>query len=170
MPNIEKLMNIVGQTISERKQADAFFSTMDLTYAYGQLPLSETSSKHCNFYLVGGRYTGSHRFKTGFYVLTSMPAKFQRLMDAILSEFLCEHAFIDDILAISIGSKNEHIALVENILAKLDEKKYGINIGKCQFAKNECEWLGHRITKSGITPLVRKTYPIGKLAAPRSLS
>ena len=154
MPYIEKLMDIVGQTISERKQADVFFSTMDLIYAYGQLPLSETSSKHCNFSLVGGRYTGSYRFKTGFYVLATMPAKFQRLMDAILLEFLCEHAFIDDILAISIGSKNEHIALVENILAKLDEKNMALILEKCQFTKNECEWLGNRITKSGITPLV----------------
>ena len=38
MLNIEELMDIVGQTISERKQGDVFFSTMDLTYAYGQLP------------------------------------------------------------------------------------------------------------------------------------
>ena len=44
MPNIEELMSIVGQTISERKQGDdVFFTTMDLTYAYGQLPLNENT-------------------------------------------------------------------------------------------------------------------------------
>ena len=58
-PNFEELMDIVGQTKSERKQGDVFFSAMDLTYAYGQLPLSETTSKHCNFSLVGGNSTGS---------------------------------------------------------------------------------------------------------------
>ena len=36
MPNIEELMDTVGQTISERKPGDVYFSTMDLTYAYGQ--------------------------------------------------------------------------------------------------------------------------------------
>ena len=45
-----------------------------------------------------------------------------------------------------------------------------LKLEKWHFAKNECEWLGHQITKSGITPLVRKTDPIDKLVAPRSLS
>ena len=35
-----------------------------------------------------------------------------------------------------------------------------LKLEKCQFAKNTCEWLGHQITKSGITPMVRKTDPI----------
>ena len=64
MPNFEELMDIVGQTKSEWKQGDVFFSTMDLTYAYGQLPLCENTSKHCNFSLVGGHSTGTYRFKT----------------------------------------------------------------------------------------------------------
>ena len=44
-----------------------------------------------------------------------------------------------------------------------------LKLEKCQFAKNECKWLGHRITKSGITPMVRKLDPIDKLVAPRTL-
>ena len=143
---------------------------MDLTYAYGQLPLNENTSKHCNFSLVGGHSTGTYRFKTGFYGLITMPAEFQRVMDAILAEFPCAHAFIDDILVISKGTKIEHIALVEKILAKLNKENMALKLEKCQFAKNTCEWLGHRITKSGITPMVRKTDPIDKLAAPRTLS
>ena len=35
MPKIEDLMDTVGQTISEKKQGDIYFTTMDLTYAYG---------------------------------------------------------------------------------------------------------------------------------------
>ena len=83
-----------------------------------------------------------------------MPAEFQRLMDAILSEFPCAHAFIDDILVISKGSKIEHIALLEKIVKKLDKENMPLKVGKCIFARNECKWLGHRITKSGITLLV----------------
>ena len=45
-----------------------------------------------------------------------------------------------------------------------------LKLEKCQFAKNTCEWLDQRITKSRITPMVRKTDPIDKLAAPRTLS
>ena len=94
MPNIEELMDIVGRTISERKQGDVFLQQwISRTHTH--------TSKHCRISLVGGRSTGTDRFKTGFYGLTTMPAEFQRVMDAILSEFLCAHAFIDDILAIS---------------------------------------------------------------------
>ena len=91
-------------------------------------------------------------------------------MDAIRSEFPCAHAFIDDILVISKGSKIEHIALVEKFLRKLDKKNMALKLEKCKFARNECEWLGHRITNSRITPLVRKKDPIDKLASPKSLS
>ena len=45
-----------------------------------------------------------------------------------------------------------------------------LKLERCQFAKNECEWLGNRITKPGVTPMVRKTEPIDKLVAPRTLS
>ena len=44
MPNIEELMDTVGQTISEKKQGDVYFTTLDLTYAYGQLPLNAETS------------------------------------------------------------------------------------------------------------------------------
>ena len=135
MPNIEELMDIVGQTISERKQGDVLFSTMDLTYAYGQLSLSENTCKHCKFSLVGGRSTGTYRFKTGFYGLTTMPAEFQRVMDAILSEFPFAHAFIDDISVLSKGTKIEHIALAEKILWKLDKENMALKLKSLNLRK-----------------------------------
>ena len=91
MPNIEELMDIVGQTISERKPGDVFSTTLDL--AYGQLPLNESTSQHYNFSLVGGRSTGTYRFKTGFCGLTSLPAEFQRVMDAILGISMCARVY-----------------------------------------------------------------------------
>ena len=62
MSNIEELMDTVGQTINERKPGNVYFSTMDLTYAYGQLPLSPETSVQCNFSLVGGKIKGQVLF------------------------------------------------------------------------------------------------------------
>ena len=170
MPNIEELMDTVGQTISEKKQGDVYFTTMDLTYAYGQLPLNAETSIQCNFSLIGGRSTGTYRFKTGFYGLTTMPAEFQRAMDCILAEYPQAHAFIDDILVVTKGTAVDHIATVEKILKKLDRENMSLKLTKCKFAQRECEWLGHKITPTGITPLVRKTEPIEALTPPRTLS
>ena len=170
MPNIEELMDTVGQTISERKPGDVYFSTMDLTYACGQLPLSPETSVQCNFSLVGGKSTGTYRFQTEFYGLTTMPAEFQRVMDTILSEFPQAHAFIDDILVVTKGTEIEHIWAVERILRKLDRENMSLKLTKCQFARKECEWLGHKITCTGITPLIQKTEPIESLKAPKTVS
>ena len=121
MPNIEELRDIVGQTISEWKQGDVFFKTMDLTYAYGQIPLNVDTSRHCSFSLVGGQSTETYRFETGIYGLKTMPPEFQRVMDAILSEFPCAPVFN---LVKSKGSEIEHVALVEKILKKLDKNSW----------------------------------------------
>ena len=171
MDTVEKLMDTVGQTIKERKPGNVYFSTMDLTYAYGQLPLSPETSVQCNFSsLMGGKSTGTHRFQTGFYGLTTMPAEFQRVMDTILSEFPQAQAFIDDILVVTKGTEIEHISAVERILRKLDRENMSLKLTKCQFARKECEWLGHKITCTGITPLIRKTEPIESLKAPKTVS
>ena len=66
MPNIEELLNTVSKTISERKPGEIFLSTIDLTYKYGQLPLSANTSVQCNFSLIGGKLTGTYRFKNQF--------------------------------------------------------------------------------------------------------
>ena len=52
---------------------------------------------------------------TALYGFTTMPAKFQRVMDSILTEFPNAHAFIDDILALSKGREIEHIGIVKKI-------------------------------------------------------
>ena len=131
MPNIEELMDTVGQTISERKQGDVYFSTMDLTYAHVQLPLGPKTSVQCNFSLVGGKSTGTYRFRTGFYGLKTMPPDFQRVMDTILLEFPQAHAVIDDILVVTKGTKIEHILAVEKFLRKLDRKNMSLKLTNC---------------------------------------
>ena len=65
MPNTEELVDKISQPISEKKQVKMHFTTMDLTYAYGQLLLSEDTSVQYSFSIVGGRSTGTNRFRTG---------------------------------------------------------------------------------------------------------
>ena len=101
-----------------------------------------------------------HRFKTGLYGVTTMPAELQRAMNCILAEYPQAHAFIDDILVVTKGTAIDHIATVEKTLKKLDRENMSLKQTKCNFAQRECEWLGHKITHTGITPLVRKTEPI----------
>ena len=50
-----------------------------------------------------------------------MPAAFQKVMDYTLVELQNTHCFLDDIIIVSRGSKEEHLKLVYKCLKKLDE-------------------------------------------------
>ena len=110
--NIDKLVDGVSKIIAERKAGDVYFTTLDFTYVYGQVSLEQKKSEQCNFSLVGGKSTGTYRFKNGLYGLTSMPAEFQKVIDNLLKQFPQANAFIDDILIESKGTRIEHNALV----------------------------------------------------------
>ena len=169
MPNIDSLIQTISQTLSTPPQETAYFTTLDLQYAYSQLKLHSDTARHCNFNIVSGDMTGTYRFKNGFYCLTDMPAEFQKAIDCTLAGLDNTFCFLDDILIVSRGGIETHLDLVRKGLIKLDQENLRINLAKCHFAKEKKEWLGHNITQSGITPLSNKTDAIGKLLAPTNL-
>ena len=142
---------------------------MDLKYAYSQPNLDPETARHCNFNIISGEGTGTYRIITGFYGLTDMPAAFQKIMYCTLVGLQNTHCFLDDIIVVSRGSKEEHLKLVYRCLKKIDEDHLGTHLPKCHFAKSEIEWLGHKFTQSGIAPLESKTAAILSLSAPKNL-
>ena len=122
MPNIDNLNDTIQQNLNTTaSQETAYFSTLDLRYAYSQLNLDPETARHCNFIFISGEGTGTYRFITGFYGLTDMPAAFQKVMDYTIVGFQNTHCFLDDIIVVSRGSKEEHLKLVYRCLKKLDE-------------------------------------------------
>ena len=124
MPNIDNLIDTIQQNLNRTaSQETAYFSTLDLKYAYSQLNLDPETVRHCNFNIISGEGTGTYRFITGFYGSTDMPAAFQKVMDYTLVGLQSTHCFLDDIILASRGSKEEHLKLVYRCLKKLDEDK-----------------------------------------------
>ena len=76
MPNLEHLVDLVAEHIDNKEQEKALYTSLDMRYAYGQMPLEEETAKHCNFQIIGGKATGTYRGITGFYGLTIMPTEF----------------------------------------------------------------------------------------------
>ena len=136
MPNIEELMDAVGQTISEKKSrspkaGEIYLSTIDLMYAYGQLPLNQKSR---NFLLFDRKSTGTYRLKTMFYGLLTMPAEFQRVMEPILANHPQVYAFIQKTLEVIKGSEIEQISNVEKIWRNCDKENMALKLKKFNFA------------------------------------
>ena len=77
---------MVAEKLNTEK-GEAWFSSVDMTYAYRQVPLLLLTAKHCNFQISGGESTGTYRLVTGFYGLSVMPTEFQKVMDILLAKF-----------------------------------------------------------------------------------
>ena len=120
MPNIDNLIDTIQQNLNTNASHErAYFSTLDLKYAYNQLNLDLVTARHCNFNIVSGEGTATYRFITGFYGLTDMPAPFQKAMNYTLAGLIINHYFLDDIIIVSRGSKEDHLKLIYKCLKNL---------------------------------------------------
>ena len=170
MPNIDMLIDPISQHLTNKKKGQqAYFTTLDLNYAYSQLKLHHDTAKHFNFNIICGESTGTYRLKTGFYGLTDMPAEFQKSMDYTLIGLQNTYCFLDDIIIVSTGTEADHLAYVFKCLKKLEDDNLRINLQKYHFAKTEIEWLGYKFTQTGISPLESKTAAILTIPPPTTL-
>ena len=163
MPIVDELVDSVGQIISNNPDGkELWFTSLDLNYAFSQLPLSKETSKHCNFSIVGGSATGTYRFKTGFYGLTDMPTEFQKAMDLTLINLTNTFCFLDDILIVSRGSLAEHNELVEKAMKRVEAEGFSLKLSKCEFSVHKINWLGYEIDEDGYRPFKNPRHPCTK--------
>ncbi|GBG78909.1 hypothetical protein CBR_g28623 [Chara braunii] len=74
--------------------------------------------------------------------------------------------YLDDILVYS-RTLDEHIVHLRVVLNRLRLAKYKANFDKCEFARQELEYLGHFVTLKGIRPLADKIQAIVDWPEPR---
>ena len=163
MPNIDLLLDNIAQVVKSDKSNQTLFSTLDLRYAYSQIPLDKAAREQCNFSLIGGNTTGIYQFQTGFYFLTDMPAEFQKAVDLTLTNCNNTYAYLDDILIVTKGTIETHRQKIQTALTKLDKENLAIFLDKRKFTCKQIEWLGFDINSEATKPLTKKTEAIEKL-------
>ena len=77
--------------------------------------------------------------------------------------------FIDDVLIVTKGTKQQHLYKVREILKAFDEAELQLKSGNSIFAKQEIEWLGFELTDSGISPINSKVQGITEKLKPTNL-
>jgi hypothetical protein len=96
--------------------------------------------------------------------LTNAPAYFMYLMNKVFMEYLENFVtvFIDDILIYS-RSEEEHEEHLRLVLQKLQEHRLYAKLSKCEFWMQQVAFLGHVISKGGISmdPTRFKMYCVG---------
>ncbi len=126
----------------------AFFSKLDAEKGYHQIEIEEESIQYTAFsYPMAGLY----EFTKLSMGLKNAVACFQRVMDEVLKETLNDftNVLVDDILVYSF-SYQEHLAHLREVLRRLREKGFTLNLAKCGFALTTLTYLGFIIDRFGI--------------------
>ena len=160
-PNLDNLINMIAEEL-EKNEGEAWYSLVDMTYAYGQVPLHELTKRHCNFPIVGGKSTGTSRFTTGYYGLTVMPTEFQKLMDLTLANINSVFVYIDDILIATKGTKQEHVNKVKEVMRVLVDENLQLKAGKCIIAQESIEWVGFKCQEQASPQSIQNPRALAK--------
>lgn len=102
--------------------------------------------------------------------LKNAPANFQRFVynifrDLIDAKEVC--VYIDDIL-IASRDLEDHIKTLRKVLRRIYEKNLELKLRKCKFCYNVVEYLGYRVTSSGIQPSESHIKAIANYPIPRN--
>ena len=74
--------------------------------------------------------------------------------------------WLDDIIVVTRGTKEEHTQKVYSVLTKLENEGYRASKKKSKFYKKETIWLGHTKLQDGIRPNRETTDAISELEPP----
>jgi predicted aspartyl protease len=140
LPHIEDLF--------DQMRGARVFSKIDLRSGYHQMKIMPSDIPKMTF---STRY-GLYEFTVMSFVLTNAPVYFLNLMNKVFIEYLDRFVvvFIDDIL---IYSKNDsdHEEHLRMVLQKLRDNQLYAKFSKCEFWLDEVPFLGHIISKGGIS-------------------
>ena len=140
------------------------FSTIDLRSRYYHIALGKDSRTKTAFVMPFGKY----EFLMVPFGLAQAPAYFQLLMNQVLEGLNFVMTYLDEIIIFS-NSEEEHLLHLEEVFHWLREAGLKMKRSKCDFFKSQIHYLGHLISKNGISPLPDKLDSIKNMPAPKCM-
>ena len=140
-------MPVVDELLDELAGA-MWFTKLDLRAGYHQIRLVEGEEHKTAFKVHNGLY----EFKVIPFGVTEGPATFQTGMNTVLAPLLRKSVlcFMDDILVFSATFK-EHLKHLKEVFDLLAANQLYVKMSKCSFAQQKLEYLGHVISKDGVS-------------------
>lgn len=143
-----------------------YFSRLDTTSGYWQIPLTEDSKQYTGFRINSKTYV----FRVLPFGLSTAASSFIRMISKIFGpefdSFLT--GYIDDMLIIS-DSFEQHIKHLKMVFKRLQEFGLTLNISKCDFFCDQLNFLGYVINSNGIKPNPSRVKAIVEYTRPHNV-
>ena len=126
-----------------------YYTKFDFKSGYFQVPLSKEDRPKTAFSTRDNHY----QFTVLPQGITNGPATFQRIINHILGPTRWNYAlaYIDDVIIYS-KTIEEHLSHLNEICQILKEARFRLNPDKCEIARTQTDYLGHRIRNGEIRP------------------
>lgn len=124
--------------------------------------MAESSQK----YLTINTLKGLYRYRRLCFGVSSAPSIFQSIMDQILSNMSGVSCYYDDILIGGSSYEDSKDKLLK-VLKRLNDHNVKIRFDKCKFLQPSVKYLGHILSKNGISPTQDKIEAIVRAPAPK---
>ena len=148
----------------QKLEGFSFATAIDLSMGYYHVKLDKESSKLCTTILPWGKYQYL-RLPMG---IKNSPDIFQNIINDVMAGLENVRAYLDDILITTSGSYDDHLKQVAQVLSRLDNVGFAVNVKKSSFAVTEIDYLGYWITREGIQPQAKKVDAILRIKPPRT--
>ena len=150
----------------DRVHGACYFSKLDLRSGFHQIRLADGDAEKTAFRT---RY-GSYEYCVLPMGLCNAPGTFMQLMNETFRDMLDRSVlvFLDDILVFS-RTKEEHMQHLRAVLTRLREQKLYAKLSKCEFARTEVQFLGHRIGAQGLSVSPDKVEAVRDWPTPKNV-
>ena len=155
IPSIEEIFDTL--------EGSEYFTTIDMSWGFYQLPMAEESQDYTAFSTPFGSFKWL-RMPMG---LTGSPNTFQSLMEQVLVGLTWKTTvpYLDDCIIFS-STAEEHIERLREVLERFRLANLKINPTKCEFFRTRVPFLGHIISKNGLEADPDKIAAVKKFPIP----
>lgn len=150
----------------EKLSGKRYFSSLDLSQGFYQIPMNNESIPKTGFVTPEGHY----EFLRMPFGLANSPCVFQRLMDKVLGPLRFDKVlpYIDDLL-IPTNTIKEGLDNLRIVLDILRDSNLTLNLDKCAFLQSKLEYLGYEISEHGLRPGQKKIDAVSKYKEPTNV-
>ena len=159
IPSIEEIFDTL--------EGSAYFTTIDMSWGFYQLPMDAKSQDYTAFSTPFGSFKWL-RMPMG---LTNSPPTFQSLMEIVLAKLIWKTTvpYLDDCI-IFAATPDEHLKRVREVLSRFRAANLKINPLKSEFSRTKVQFLGHVISKDGLQVDPEKITAVKQFPVPTSQS